>query len=259
LSKSSILVLGGKSELGLSIAKKFSSNNFNIILAGRNISSHVKIKDKLENEFGNKCKLIDFDVLNFNDHKRFIYEIISINKKLSDFHGEKKNIPDVIVCVVGKMINKKNNKDPYDEIKEEMLTNYVAPSMLIELITNEIQNFNECSNIIGVSSVAGERGRASNYFYGSAKSGFTQYLSGLRQKLNQRQIPVTTIIPGYIDTKMLENISAPKFLISSPEQVAELIFNSYKTNKEVVFTRYWRYIMFAIKLIPEFIFKNIRI
>ena len=259
MSKSSILVLGGKSKLGLSIAKKFSSNDFNIILAGRNISTHIKIKNELETEFRNKCELIDFDILNFNDHKRFIHEIISINKKLCDSYDERKNIPDVIVCVVGKMINKKNNQDPYDEIKEEMLTNYVGPSMLIELITNEIQNFNECSNIIGVSSVAGERGRASNYFYGSAKSGFTQYLSGLRQKLNQRQIPVTTIIPGYIDTKMLENISAPKFLISCPEQVAELIFNSYKTNKEVVFTRYWRYIMFTIKLIPEFIFKNIRI
>ena len=69
-----------------------------------------------------------------------------------------------------------------------MLANYVGPAMLIELMANEIQNFSETCTIIGVSSVAGERGRASNYTYGSAKSGFTQYLSGLRQKLNQKKI-----------------------------------------------------------------------
>ncbi len=258
MSRNTCLIIGGKSKLGLSIAEKFSSNNFNVILAGRGISSLVEIKKNIEIEAGNKCELIDFDILNFNDHKQFTNKIININKQLRGFSSSKQ-MPDVIICVVGKMIKRKNQKDPYEEIKEEMLANYVGPAMLIELMANEIQNFSENCTIIGVSSVAGERGRASNYTYGSAKSGFTQYLSGLRQKLNQKKISVTTIVPGYIDTQMLENVDAPEFLTSSPEQVAELIFNSYKSNKDVVFTRYWRYIMLAVKLIPEFIFKKINL
>ncbi len=262
MSASSILIIGGTSQVGIAIAKKFSKNNFDVLLSARDISSLTSVKDEIESEFRNKCQLIEFDVLELTKHEEFYEKIIyqvekfnNINKK----NNEVKIVPDVIVSVVGKQIIKKKSNIFYNEIKDEMMTNYVAPAMLIELFSNKLVKFNMPITIIGISSVAGERGRSSNYVYGSAKSGLTQFLSGLRQKLVRTNIRVVTVIPGYIQTKMLQNISNSKFITSSVEQVANLVFSSYKSRLDIVYTRYWRIIMLIIKLIPESLFKKLKL
>ena len=111
--------------------------------------------------------------------------------------------------------------------------------------------------IIGISSVAGDRGRKKNYIYGSAKAGFTEYLSGLRNRLFESNVHVMTVKPGFVDTHMTENMELPKRLTAQPDEVAEDIYRSWTKKKNVIYTkRIWGIIMLVIKHIPEFMFKK---
>src|SRR5690606_9885204 len=112
--------------------------------------------------------------------------------------------------------------------------------------------------IIGISSVAGERGRANNLIYCTSKAGFTAYMSALRNSLFEHNVHVASIIPGFTKTKMLGDVKAAPVLIAEPEEVAEAIWKAYKKKQNVVYVRWiWRYIMLIIKNIPEPIFKRL--
>ncbi|MBN8787909.1 MAG: SDR family NAD(P)-dependent oxidoreductase, partial [Terrimonas sp.] len=111
--------------------------------------------------------------------------------------------------------------------------------------------------IAGISSVAGERGRQNNYIYGSAKAGFTAYLSGLRNKLYKDNVHVVSVLPGFVYTKMTEHLKLPKLLTATPEDVATYTYNAIIKRKDIIYIKwFWKWIMFIIKCIPETIFKK---
>ena len=113
--------------------------------------------------------------------------------------------------------------------------------------------------IVGVASVAGDRGRISNYVYGAAKAGFATYLSGLRNRLNREGAHVVTVKPGFVDTAMTWGLPG-MFLVASPEAVAARITRAVEKKQNVVYTPgFWRLIMTIIRLIPEPIFKKMSI
>ena len=114
--------------------------------------------------------------------------------------------------------------------------------------------------IIGVSSVAGERGRASNYIYGSAKAGFTAFLSGLRNRLRKSGVTVITVKPGYVRTRMTEGLNLPAVLTADPDELARAIRNAHRKKRLVVYYRpIWRLIMFVIRCLPESVFTRMRL
>ena len=114
--------------------------------------------------------------------------------------------------------------------------------------------------MIGISSVAGDRGRASNYIYGSAKSGLNAFLSGLRNRLYPYGINVMTVTPGYVNTKMTLGLKLPKSLTTSPTKVAYFIYKAYKEKKDVLYVLpIWKLIMIIIMMIPESIFKKMKL
>jgi short-subunit dehydrogenase len=112
--------------------------------------------------------------------------------------------------------------------------------------------------ICAVSSVAGDRGRQSNYLYGSAKGALSIYLQGLRNRLHHSQVRVITIKPGFVDTRMTFGRSK-LFLLASPDRVARGIYQAVVRGKNVVYLPwFWRYIMLLVRAIPEGIFKRLR-
>lgn len=114
--------------------------------------------------------------------------------------------------------------------------------------------------IIGLSSVAGDRGRQSNFIYGSAKAGFSAYLSGLRNYLFSRKVHVLTVKPGFMATKMTEGLPLNPKLTATPKQAAAAIYKAYKNQKNVAYVLpIWWLIMLVIKHIPEFIFKKMKL
>ena len=114
--------------------------------------------------------------------------------------------------------------------------------------------------IIGISSVAGDRGRGSNYIYGASKSGLTAFLSGLRNSLWNTGVQVLTVKPGFVRTRMTEHLKLPSHLTAAPEQVARAIIRAQAAGKNVIYVpSVWRAVMMIIRLLPEPIFKRTRL
>jgi decaprenylphospho-beta-D-erythro-pentofuranosid-2-ulose 2-reductase len=112
--------------------------------------------------------------------------------------------------------------------------------------------------IIGISSVAGERGRQSNYLYGAAKGALTLYLGGLRNRLHPRGVRVLTVLPGFVATKMTEHLDLPARLLATPEEAAEDVYRAYVRGQEIVYTKgLWKWVTRVIKMIPEKVFKRL--
>ena len=108
-----------------------------------------------------------------------------------------------------------------------------------------------------IGSVAGDRGRRSNYVYGSAKAALTAFLSGLRARLSSTKVKILTVKPGIVNTKMIIGSNSPRLLTADPHKVGKDIYKAYVKGKEVIYTpKYWKYIMMVVKLLPEFIFKR---
>ena len=113
--------------------------------------------------------------------------------------------------------------------------------------------------VIGVGSVAGDRGRIGNYVYGAAKAGFATYLSGLRNRLTRAGGHVMTVKPGFVDTGMTWGLEG-MFLVASPEQVATAMLKAAEKRRNILYTPFfWRYIMLIIRNVPEPIFKKLSI
>ena len=138
-----------------------------------------------------------------------------------------------------------------------MLTNYVAPALFLGEVANRMEKRGS-GTIIGISSVAGDRGRGSNYTYGSAKAGFTAFLSGLRNRLAKHGVHVATVKPGFVDTRMTAGMKLPPLLTAKPEEVGRAVFAAEQKRRDSIYVRpIWQIVMLIIRLIPERIFKKL--
>ncbi len=222
-----ILILGANSDMAKAIAKEFKAEGFELMLAVR------QPKDESE---------LAFDAADFASHEAFVKNL--------------KAIPDVVVTAFGVLIEGDESFNSPKESLESTLVNYTGVVSVLGHLS-KVMVERGSGTIIGISSVAGERGRGSNYVYGSAKAGVTAYLDGLRNYLADKGVHVMTVKPGYVDTKMKAHKPTPRIITASPDQVAKAILRGYKSNTNTVYVLWmWRWIMLIIRSIPEFIFKK---
>lgn len=146
----------------------------------------------------------------------------------------------------------------WDLAEAAIKTNFLSCASLLTRVAKMQEEKQEESSLIVVSSVAGDRGRKSNYIYGTAKGALSLFCQGLRNRYDSSGIHVLTVKPGFIDTPMTETMAKkPAFLWATPEQVAVLIVQAFKRKKDIVYTPwFWRYILLIIMVIPESIFKR---
>jgi short-subunit dehydrogenase len=167
---------------------------------------------------------------------------------------------NLLFCATG-FLGKGTEEGLYDHINTEKIIdiNYAKLVPIINYFAQKFEGKRE-GTIIGLSSVAGDRGRQSNFIYGSSKAAFTAYLSGLRNYLFSKKVHVMTVKPGFMETKMTEGLPLNPKLTAKPKQAAEYIYKAYKKQKNVVYVLpIWRLIMLIIQHIPEFIFKKLKI
>lgn len=237
-----ILILGGNSDVAKCLASDLARLGSNLILTERENGQLSKFSNDLVSMFNINCKVKFLDVIDYRSHKDF-------------FNETKENISIVISCI-GFLDEQKKSESDFKICLKSIQTNYIGLVSVINLFASYFEN-NNYGTIVGISSVAGERGRKTNYIYGSAKAGFTTYLSGLRNRLYNKGVKVITIIPGFILTKMTLHLSLNKALAVEPSLVSLAIINSIKKNKDVVYVHFiWKYIMIIIRNIPEFFFKK---
>ena len=245
MTTKTVLILGAKSDIGIAIARKFALEGYDIQLAGRNFEEVESIKKDLQTRFDVNIKAYDFDTINYSGYLDFINKL--------------KNLPDVVICTIGNMPPQKFCEENLDLRTNVFRANFEGPANILSEIANLFEK-RSYGTIVGISSVAGERGRASNYIYGSAKAGFTAFLSGLRNRLYKSNVNVITVLPGPVFTKMTKGLPLPKLLTNTKENVADDIFKAVINKKDIVYTsKIWKLLIFIIKLIPEGIFKTKKI
>lgn len=239
-----VLILGGNSDVGKSLAKDFSKLGSNLILTTRKKDQLNFLKSDLEIRYEISCDIKLFDVLDFKSHKSFYKNL--------------KTKPDIVITCIGYLDNQGDSQNDFEESLRAIQSNFTGLVSILNIISNDFEKKGS-GVIVGVSSVAGDRGRGSNYIYGSSKAAFTSYLSGLRNRLHASGVSVITIKPGFIKTKMTSHLDLPKLLTASTDEISKDILNSIKKGKSIIYTKwFWKWIMLIIKLIPERIFKKLR-
>ncbi len=228
----------------MATAEEYAQNGYNLILAGRSVESSLnEFYNRLIKKYNCYISFLEFDILDYDSHKR-IYE--SLDPK-----------PNGVICFVGLLGNQLKSQIDFIHAKQVIDSNFTGVVSILNIFANYFE-LNQEGFIICVTSVAGIRGRKSNYTYGAAKSALITYLSGLRNRLHKKNISVITIIPGYVKTRMIKNIKTAKVLTVSPKFIAKRIKESHRKAKDIVYApKYWKYIMWVIKTIPERIFKKL--
>lgn len=242
---STVLILGAASDMAVAIAKKYASEGHAIQLAARNVHRLKALESDIAIRYNTSCTAHEFDALQFNSHQAF-FDGLPVK-------------PDITVCVFGYLGENETARANWDESEKIIHTNYTGAVSILNVVSNYYAAQKK-GVIAGISSVAGERGRQSNYIYGSAKAGFTAYLSGLRNRMFPEQVHVVSVQPGFVYTRMTENLTLPPLLTAQPEQVAATVYKAVAGKKNVVYVKwFWRWIMLIIKSIPEFLFKKLKL
>lgn len=238
-----ILLLGATSDMSISLAESYAKEGHHLLLAARNQNQLSAVQSDLKIRFECPVDIYDFDACDFDSHNTF-YNSLSQQ-------------PDIVICIFGYLGEQEKAQNEWAESKLIIDSNYTGACSILNIIANDMEA-RKAGTIAGISSVAGERGRMSNYMYGSAKAGFTAYLSGLRNRLFKSKVHVLTVKPGFVNTKMTEGLPLPAPLTAQPEDITKAIRKAIKkqTNTIYVFSK-WRLIMYIIKSIPEFIFKRL--
>ena len=240
-----VLIIGAKSDIAKSLAEVYAKNNYNLYLAGRNIDEIEEFSNTLKEKNKIEIKLKEFDIVKFNLHE--------------EFYKSLKERPFGVILVAGFNPEQKEAELNWKISLRSINVNYVGPISILNIAANEMEK-NQKGFIVGISSAAGDRGRQKNYIYGSSKAGLSTYLSGLRNRLFKKGVHVLTVKPGFVETKMTEGLNLPKKLTAQPSDVALDIFSAQQKKKDILYTKWiWRFIMFFVKNIPEFIFKKTNI
>jgi decaprenylphospho-beta-D-erythro-pentofuranosid-2-ulose 2-reductase len=240
-----VLILGATSDIAVALAAKFASEEYMVTLAGRDEQRLVVIAADLEIRYSTTVSIVMFDALNFKSHEQF-YKALP-------------HRPDIVVCVFGMLGDQFKAQADWKECAMILDSNYTGAVSILNVVANDFEA-RKSGVIAGISSVAGDRGRQSNYFYGSAKAGFTAYLSGMRNRLCRSNVHVLTVKPGFMKTKMIEGMKTPGPLTASPEVVAKTIYKAIISRKNTIYVlSVWRLIMAIICMIPESIFKKLKL
>lgn len=241
-----MIVLGSTSEVAQAFveeALKEGERFEKIYLITSNTETTERFARHIDVKFLQQAEVIEMDLLKDPDYSKFE----SINSNL-------------LFCAIG-YLGEYTEQGLYDNKNTEKIIN-INYAKLIPVMTYFAQKFENRRSgiIIGLSSVAGDRGRQSNFIYGSAKAAFTAYLSGLRNYLSDKKVHVITIKPGFMATKMTEGLPLNPKLTATPLRAAQCIFKAYQKKKNVVYVLpVWGLIMLIIRNIPEFIFKKLKL
>lgn len=229
------LIIGANSDIAKSTAIKYLVKypNGHLLLASRNINELNEFVQL--NNIENQSTVIFYDITPTTNNKQFVDSL--------------PNKPTWIMYAAGVLVENETAIQNQAIWENNAYVNYTGAVAILNELMNDNNPF--LNRIIGITSIAGLRGRKSNYIYGSAKSGFHQYLSGLRQSLKSSNILVQAITPGFVKTKMTKNIPLNK-LANSADQVAEAIISNSKSF-EVYPNIFWWYISKIIKNLPDFI------
>lgn len=244
----SLLVLGGNSAIAKSIAEKFASDKTDIFFAGRNIAEQERIANDFRLRYGINTWSGRFDAKDYGGHEQFLSDVLKVMPSVEN-----------VIVAFGMLGEQQKAAVDFDHALQIYQVNFMGSVSILTHLSNYLKEKRK-GGIIVISSIAGDRGRQSNYIYGSAKGGLSVYCQGLRNELSKYNVNLMTVKPGFVDTPMTYGLKMPKLLLSSPEKVGRIVYKSFRKKKDIVYApSYWRYIMMIIRSIPEKFFKKLNL
>lgn len=240
-----VLIIGATSDMAKAIAHEYADKGYNLYLATRHTEALETFATDIKIRHNVDVQLLALDIVAYSTHQTFYTAI--------------KTKPIGLISAVGYLGEQEKAQNAFGEAQAIIDTNYTGLISLFNIIANDFENRKK-GFIVGISSVAGDRGRKSNYIYGSAKAAFSTYLSGLRNRLFESGVSVLTVKPGFVATKMTAGMDLPEKLTAQPVDVAKDIYHAQQKKKNVLYTKWiWRWVMLIIRSIPEFQFKKMSI
>lgn len=242
-----IVIVGASSAIAEASARIWAEQGNRLVLVGRNsenlavMAADLKIRG---------AKLVEVYCTDLND--------FSLHEAILQFAINSLGSIDLILIAHGTLPDQQLTQRSVELTMKELSTNALSTISLLTLVANIFES-QKSGTIAVITSVAGDRGRQSNYIYGSAKAMVTTFLSGLRQRLAPQGIAVITIKPGFVDTPMTKEFKKG-LLWAQPQQVAKSIVRACEKGSSVIYTpSFWALIMLIIKIIPERVFQKLKI
>jgi decaprenylphospho-beta-D-erythro-pentofuranosid-2-ulose 2-reductase len=241
-----IIVLGATSGIALEVQHQLARRGCELLLVARSPQRLAEIQT-------------DLLLRGAAGVLTYAADLASIPHHAGILEFARRNVPDfdTVLLAYGSMQPQKDAEDSVDVLLEGLQTNFVSASAILTLFASDFER-RRTGCLAAITSVAGDRGRRSNYVYGSAKGALSLFLQGLRSRLHPAGVRVITIKPGPVQTSMTDHLpNASRF--ADPRQVARDIVRAIASGSpEVLYTpKVWRYIMTAVEHIPEAIFKRL--
>ena len=244
-----IIIIGATSSIAEHCARIWLKNGVaNLILIGRNVQKMAHIAQDLR--VRSPQSHVEVMEANFTE-PQLIQELV--NKICAD------KIIDVVLIAHGSLADQNECQKNLEQIEASVTINGVSPILFAEAFIAHMEKANY-GTLALISSVAGERGRKSNYVYGAAKALVTQYAQGLQHRLAKTKVNVVLIKPGPTDTPMTAHLKQQNIPLADVKEVAQHIVSGVERGKTVIYTPHkWALIMFVIRNLPRFIFNKMDI
>jgi len=240
----SVLILGATSRVAMRTAACYAESGHALFLAGPDAAEAERVAADLRVRHGVVARSGLFDATDFDSHPGFVDEV-----------EEAVGPVEVALVAFGAMGDQDASEEDFDRARQVIEINYTGAASICEAVARGMAERGSGS-IIGISSVAGDRGRRSNYFYGSAKGAFRLYLQGLRSRMHEHGVHVMTVRLGWIDTRMTFGIESA-IPIASPEQAGRALYRAQQRGVDtLVYPAFWGGIMGVIRALPEGLFKR---
>lgn len=243
-----IVIIGATSAIAMACARLWATEQAEFFLVGRDTEKLRQTSDDLIARGAAAAHTHALDLNHFDVHSAMLDTCFSTLGRV-----------DVVLIAHGTLPDQAACEKDVDLALREFSSNGLSVIALLILLANRMEAQGS-GTIAVISSVAGDRGRPSNYLYGTAKAAVTTFCEGLRARLLKSGVHVVTIKPGFVDTPMTKELPLPGLLVTSPEQVAKDIHKAIRRKSNSIYTPYfWAAIMFLIKAIPSSIFKKLKL
>lgn len=237
------LIVGASSAIAMAVSRELATQGYYLVLAGRKPERLLALARDLEVRGAAAAEVVSYDALDSETSSAIA------DRAWGDGL-------DLLLLAHGSLPEQAQVQDDPQATLKEMMINASSGIALLSAFGGRFEE-RECGTIAVLSSVAGDRGRQSNYVYGAAKSALSIYTQGLRNRLSGTGVCVLTVKPGFIDTPMTVGFSKGLLWVG-PERVAKDILRAAGGRGGVLYTPwFWRYIMWVIKLIPERLFMKL--
>jgi len=243
-----ILIIGATSAIATACARLWAGQGSEFFLVARNNEKLEQTAADLQARGAKAVTLHRMDATDLAAHPGMLDSCLNALQQI-----------DIALIAHGTLPDQKACEQDVGIALQELANNGTSVIALLTRLANQFE-IQRCGSLAVISSVAGDRGRPSNYLYGTAKAAVSTFCEGLRARLFKVGVHVMDIKPGFVDTPMTQGLPLPAALVAKPEQVAQCILKGIERKVAILYAPgFWALIMLIIRSIPQPVFKRLNL